>query len=100
MEPKYFGVANWDIEPRATCDQLRFSINDCVPGDFRGFLSFHSEVGGRTWHDVVFTGMGILLFSEKVVNAFREDGITGVNFYEARFSRLHNARLANKEMPK
>lgn len=100
MRPKYFRVIPWEWEPRANCDDSRFSANSRVPAEYRGVLPFRIGDGGRAWHDALFTGMGITLFSERVVKAFAEDGIVGMTFYEARISSVFNERLARKAMPK
>lgn len=100
MKPKHCRITYWDGEPSARCDEHRFSVNNRLPGEYRGVLQFRLGDGGKAWHDVLCTAMGILLFSEKVVNAFSEDGIVGMRFYEAEISHVFNDRLAKKTRPK
>jgi hypothetical protein len=97
--PKYFSMTAWDTRILAICNVRRFSVEEVLPGDFADLLPFHVADGGSSWPDVVRTSVGVLLFAERVMSCFKDDAITGIDFYEAPISGVDSARLKKKQRP-
>ena len=100
MKPLYFTFGPREYRPAAVCDVRRFTIAQALPGDFAEPLSFHIGQEGSLWTDLIDTNIGVLLFSERVVRAFQEDGITGMSFFEGQISMVRNVRLQRKPSPR
>jgi hypothetical protein len=99
MKPRFFRVECWDERVIATCTERRISSLHGIPWGFREPLPFMIYGEGGRWYDVIWTRIGILLFSQKVRDAFAEDEIGGMEFCEANIHTVNHLRLRKDPTP-
>jgi len=97
MTPLFFKITYWSGKPFAECNDI--STEYFVDVSVRDSLTFQIGDDGKRWPDVIGTRAGLLLFSRKVPDAFRAEGVRGAEFIEAPITFVRNRLLMKKARP-